>query len=140
MIDDDDAVDKYYRYADADQQYDNDDKYYSSTVRCIFILQIILFFITLIIILIRHATLYVTIYIPFFLTSSHYYPFLPIYFSVYYFLQNGWTPLHRACENGHESTARVQLENGADPNLQNKVTSRRIMMMIMMLMKDNDRS
>ena len=33
-----------------------------------------------------------------------------------------------ACEKGHESTVRVLLENGADPNLQDKVTSRKLMM------------
>ena len=32
--------------------------------------------------------------------------------------------------NGHESTVLVLLQNGADLNLQNKVTSRRMMMMI----------
>ena len=31
---------------------------------------------------------------------------------------------------GHESTVLVLLQNGADPNLQDKVTSRRMMMMI----------
>ena len=58
--------------------------------------------------------------------------FLLIYFSVYYFLQDGNTPLHIACEKGHESTVLVLLENGADLNLQNKymVTSRRMMIMI----------
>ena len=35
-----------------------------------------------------------------------------------------------ACENGHESTVLVLLENGADPNLQSEVTSRRMMIMI----------
>ena len=39
-------------------------------------------------------------------------------------------PLHIACQNGHESTVLVLLQNGADPNLQTKVTSRRMMMMI----------
>ena len=56
--------------------------------------------------------------------------FLPIYFSVYYFLQSGQTPLYLACWKGHESTVLVLLENGADPNLQDKVTSRRMMIMI----------
>ena len=56
--------------------------------------------------------------------------FLLIYFSVYYFLQCGYTPLYIACEEGHESTVLVLLQNGADPNLQNKVTSRRIMMIV----------
>ena len=35
-----------------------------------------------------------------------------------------------ACQNGHESTVLVLLQNGADPNLQTKVTSRRMMIMI----------
>ena len=39
-------------------------------------------------------------------------------------------PLYIACEKGHESTVLVLLENGADPNLQRKVTSRRMMMLI----------
>ena len=56
--------------------------------------------------------------------------FLLIYFSVYYFLQYGQTPLHIACWNGHESTVLVLLQNGANPNLQSKVTSRRMMIMI----------
>ena len=56
--------------------------------------------------------------------------FFLIYFSVYYFLQYGSTPLYRACWNGHESTVLVLLQNGADPNHQNKVTSRRMMIMI----------
>ncbi len=56
--------------------------------------------------------------------------FLLIYFSVYYFLQIGYTPLHLACYNGHESTVLVLLQNGADPNLQDKVTSRRMIIMI----------
>ena len=56
--------------------------------------------------------------------------FLLIYFSVYYFLQFGQTSLHIACGYGHESTVLVLLENGADLNLQNKVTSRRMMIMI----------
>ena len=56
--------------------------------------------------------------------------FLLIYFSVYYFLQNGNTPLHKACEKGHESTVLVLLQNQADPNLQDKVTTRRMMIMI----------
>ena len=46
-----------------------------------------------------------------------------------------------ACEKGHESTVLVLLQNGADPNLQNKVTSSRMMMMIivvvMMMMIDD---
>ena len=42
------------------------------------------------------------------------------------FLQDGETPLHSACEKGHESTVLVLLQNQADPNLQNKVTSRRM--------------
>ena len=53
-----------------------------------------------------------------------------IYISVYYFLQDGWTPLHRACEKGHESTVLVLLQNQADPNLQTKVTSRSMMILI----------
>ena len=56
--------------------------------------------------------------------------FLPIYFSVYYFLQDGQTPLYLACWNRHESTVLVLLQNGANPNLQNEVTSRRMMIMI----------
>ena len=56
--------------------------------------------------------------------------FLLIYFSVYYFLQIGQTPLHYACGKGHESTVLVLLQNGADLNLQNEVTSRRMMIMI----------
>ena len=56
--------------------------------------------------------------------------FLLIYFSVYYFLQYGRTPLYTACQNGHESTVLVLLQNGANPNLQDKVTSRRMMIMI----------
>ena len=72
------------------------------------------------------------------LSTYHYFPphltiipsFLLIYFSVYYFLQIGWTPLHIACQNGHESTVLVLLQNGADLNLQDTVTSRRMMMMI----------
>ena len=72
------------------------------------------------------------------LSTYHYFPhhltitpsFLLIYFSVYYFLQFGWTPLHEACRKGHESTVLVLLENGANPNLQNEVTSRRMMIMI----------
>jgi hypothetical protein len=35
-----------------------------------------------------------------------------------------------ACEKGHESTLLVLFQNQADPNLQNKVTSRRMMIMI----------
>ena len=35
-----------------------------------------------------------------------------------------------ACYYGHESTVLVLLQNGADPNLQNEVTSRRMMIMI----------
>ena len=35
-----------------------------------------------------------------------------------------------ACQNGHKSTVLVLLENGADLNLQTKVTSRRMMIMI----------
>jgi ankyrin repeat protein len=42
------------------------------------------------------------------------------------------TPLYIACEKGHESTVLVLLQNGADLNLQNKVTSRRMMIMMMM--------
>ncbi len=52
--------------------------------------------------------------------------FFLIYFSVYYFLQSGKTPLHKACEKGHESTVLVLLQNKADPNLQDEVTSRRM--------------
>ena len=37
-------------------------------------------------------------------------------------------PLHKACEKGHKSTVRVLLQNGADPNLQNQVTSRKMVM------------
>ena len=37
-------------------------------------------------------------------------------------------PLHIACKKGHESTVLVLLENKADPNLKDKVTSRRMMM------------
>ena len=62
--------------------------------------------------------------------------FLLIYFSVYYFLQDGYTPLYIACQNGHESTVLVLLQNQADPNLQSKVTSGR--MMIMIVDGDND--
>ncbi len=56
--------------------------------------------------------------------------FLLIYFSVYYFLQDGQTPLHIACGEGHESTVLVLLQNQANPNLQTKVSSRRMMIMI----------
>ena len=35
-----------------------------------------------------------------------------------------------ACEKGHESTVLVLLQNGADLNLQDKVTSRRMMILI----------
>ena len=35
-----------------------------------------------------------------------------------------------ACEKGHESTVLVLLQNGADLNLQTKVTSRRMVIMI----------
>ena len=35
-----------------------------------------------------------------------------------------------ACWNGHESTVLVLLQNHANPNLQNKVTSRRMIIMI----------
>ena len=52
------------------------------------------------------------------------------YFSVFYFLQDGQTPLHIACKEGHVSTALVLLQNKADPNLQNQVISRRMMTMI----------
>ena len=76
--------------------------------------------------------------------------FLLIYFSVYYFLQFGWTPLQIACLIGHESTVLVLLQNGADINLQTKVTSRRMMIMkvdgddddiiaVMMMIYDADR-
>ncbi len=41
-------------------------------------------------------------------------------------------PLHKACEKGHESTVLVLLQNGADPNLQDKVS--------MMLIDDDDDS
>ena len=56
--------------------------------------------------------------------------FLLIYFSVYYFLQYGETPLHIACYYGHESTVLVLLQNGADLNLRDEVTSRRMMIII----------
>ena len=56
--------------------------------------------------------------------------FLLIYFSVYYFLQDGYTPLLIACQWGYESTVLVLLQNGADPNLQTTVISRRLMIMI----------
>ena len=70
------------------------------------------------------------------LSTYHYFPphltitpsFLLIYFSVYYFLKYGSTPLHIACWNGHESTVLVLLQNGADPNLQNQVTYRKMVM------------
>ena len=35
-----------------------------------------------------------------------------------------------ACQKGLKSTVLVLLQNGADPNLQNEVTSRRMMIMI----------
>ena len=38
-----------------------------------------------------------------------------------------------ACEKGHKSTVLVLLQNGADLNLQTKVTSRK-----MMMIDDND--
>ena len=38
---------------------------------------------------------------------------------------------------GHESTVLVLIQNGADPNLQDKVTSRR-MMVISMIVDDDD--
>ncbi len=70
------------------------------------------------------------------LSTYHYFPphltitpsFLLIYFSVYYFLQeNRFTPpLYIACEKGYESTVLVLLQNKADPNLHNEVTSRRM--------------
>ncbi len=56
--------------------------------------------------------------------------FLLIYFSVYYFLQDGRTPLHVACGNGHESTVLVLIQNKVDPNHQDEVTSRRMMIII----------
>ena len=51
-------------------------------------------------------------------------------FSMICSLQDGQTPLHIACEKGHESTVLVLLQNKADPNLKDKVTSRRMMIMI----------
>jgi hypothetical protein len=41
-------------------------------------------------------------------------------------------PLHKACEKGHESTVLILFQNGADPNLQDKVC--------MMLIDDDDDS
>ena len=35
-----------------------------------------------------------------------------------------------ACGKGHDSTVLVLLEKGADPNLQDEVTSRRMMILI----------
>ena len=40
--------------------------------------------------------------------------------------------------NGHESTVLVLLQNGADLNLQTKVTSRRMMIMIVVVDDDDD--
>ena len=48
------------------------------------------------------------------------------------------TPLHMACQNGHESTVLVLLQNKADPNLQDKVTSRRLMMMMVVDAVDDE--
>ena len=61
-----------------------------------------------------------------------------IYFSVYYFLQDGYTPLYMACYYGHESTVLVLLQNKADPNLQTKVTSWWMMRMIVDSGGDDD--
>ena len=106
----------------------------SSTLRCIFILQIIIFHHT-------HShphRPYYSVYHYLHIIISHLISLLPlpffllIYFSVYYFLQSGYTPLHLACGKGHESTVLVLLENKADPNLQNKVTSRMMMLLMMM--------
>ena len=105
-------------------------------------------FITVIIIIIiacmKSNTLYATYYplstyyyyYP--LSTYNYFPlhltitpsFHLIYLSVYYFLQDDYTPLHIACLEGHESTVLVLLQNKADPNLQTEVTSRTLMMMI----------
>ena len=93
-----------------------------------------------VIVMIHPTALYVTTYILLFPTSYLTITpfFLLIYFSVYYFLQDGQTPLSKACEEGHESTVLVLLQNGADPNLQDKVTSRKMVMMIDDDDDDND--
>ena len=64
--------------------------------------------------------------------------FLLIYLSIYYFLQDGRTPLYVACEKGHDSTVLLLLQNKANPNLQDQVTSRRMILITMMMIDHND--
>ena len=35
--------------------------------------------------------------------------------------QNGWTPLHRACSNGHKDVAEMLIEKGVEIRLQDNV-------------------
>jgi hypothetical protein len=63
----------------------------------------------------------------------------PIYISlILTYSQDGYTPLHIACWKGHESTVLVLLKNRVNPDLQDKVTSRKMMMMSMMIDHDDD--
>ena len=43
-----------------------------------------------------------------------------------------------ACAKGHESTVLVLLQNRLNPDLQDKVTSRKMMMISMMIDHDDD--
>ncbi len=38
------------------------------------------------------------------------------------FFQEGNTPLHVACKNGHNDTAQLLIDSGADLNRQNRVS------------------
>ena len=40
------------------------------------------------------------------------------------YIQDGVTPLHFACENGHDEVVKILLQGGADPNIQDKVNNR----------------
>ena len=58
--------------------------------------------------------------------------------STYHYFSPIHRTLHIACWKGHESTVLVLLQNRVNPDLQDKVTSRKMMMMSMMIDHDDD--
>ena len=53
------------------------------------------------------------------------YLFVLLVYMLLVFVQDDWTSLFKACENGHDKVAGLLLQNGADVNAATKVSKKK---------------
>ena len=46
----------------------------------------------------------------------------------FYPIQDKWTALHTACMNGHDEVVKILLQAGIDPNIQDNVSNRKLLL------------